>query len=778
MNALPCTIVLCLLLATPAAAVVPTNHLLNTSSVPGGFETQSTPVIRSHGSKVVAVWTDVRLGLTTENKFFVAVSNDSGTTFVEHGQPPSFVNAGIPYVWRNSPQVAIDPASGKVFIAGIANSTSGPLTTALAIVSGTFAGNFLNWSTPTFIRFATVDGLGSVSLEVAPAGGSLHLLVADGGSVKYQRSIDGNGAVWSAPVALSAPADNGTIAAPKLVAGVNTDLHAAWSGPFTMNSRPIRHRLSPDLGVTWNAEETPATMRINPVYPAGTALNPQRRFDFSMAVNRVAGSTTIGRIGLVWGETWNFTDEPFPPISESFINPEFEPNGDPGSAIDFAPGDVLIGSGNVNSDDVDFWRVTLAAGEGILIWGDSSSVNPRIFILDTGGSSMLMGGFTNASTTPFVFRAPHAGSYLLQMMFLGNEGNAYRVRTRSSAPNDGEAKDARDITSTFKDPGGAWQTPRHHPGPTGYAEYLPTLAFAADGLDYAHWYDFSHVPGAGNESHLVMKRGLLDQSAEAPVIVSTQPTDWSMIFQFVPPGMGAGNDMWRDPNRLLFAWTDGRQRSPDAYAASFPTSAYVVSCPADTTVPPNGTAYLRVAVHNRNPLFEESVLVQASGGRSWPGGTSYPASLIAEASTGYVIVPVAVPDTAAVGVYPVSVSLTRSGGIPLGTCPATLTISNAVTAVGDPRGARFELRAVTPNPARGDVHVDLTLPTPSRVHVAVYGPQGNRVRMLADSEWAAGPQRVSWDGRDDRGGLVPSGVYFVRVSAPGHSARRPVVILR
>ena len=50
------------------------------------------------------------------------------------------------------------------------------------------------------------------------------------------------------------------------------------------------------------------------------------------------------------------------------------------------------------------------------------------------------------------------------------------------------------------------------------------------------------------------------------------------------------------------------------------------------------------------PLFQERVLVQASGVRSWPGGTSYPAGLVAEGATGGVVVPVVVPDTAAAGV--------------------------------------------------------------------------------------------------------------------------------
>jgi hypothetical protein len=773
MNILPWIVVLGLSIATLAGAVPPANHYLNQTSVPAGFETQSTPSIRSIANRAVAVWTDVRVGGTAENKFFYAVSSDSGATFFEAGQPPPVVNAGITYIWRSSPQLAIDPVSGRVFLAGSALSQSGPVQNALAVVAGTFNGNAVAWGTPTLLRIATTDILGGISLEVAPGGGSLHLLTADGGSIKYQRSTDGFGVVWSAPVVLSSAADLGGVAAPRLVAGVNSDLHAAWSGPFTMNNRPIRYRSSNNMGLAWNSEETAATMRVNPEYPGVTLLSP-RRFDFSMAVNRVVGT---GRVALAWAETWNFADDPFPPMTGTLIRYEVEPNGVPGTAMDFTPGDALIGFGNPTSDDIDLWRVTLAAGDGLLIWGDSTALGPRILVNDVNGTKTLIGGTAGTNTTAFVFRAPYSGSFYIQVQFMGNETQYYRLRTRPSSPGVNEAQDSRDLAYTFKDTGGIWAPVQHGSGPVGYDDYMPTLAFAADGLDYVHWYDFSQLPGTTATSHLVMKRGLLDQNPEAPAILTTQPTDWNTIFQFLPPGMGAANDMWRDPNRLFYAWADGRDQSPDAYAASLPTSAVVVSCPQDTTVQPNGAAILRIAVHNRNPLFQERVFAHVSGARSWPGNPQYPVSLIAEGTVGYATVQVDVPDTAALGVYPLTVTLDRLSGLALGSCPAMVTIGN-VTAVPNPPASPFELRAIAPNPARGDVHVDFSLPERSPVAVAVYGIQGRRVRMLGESARDAGVQRITWDGRDDRGELVPTGVYFVKVSAPGHSARRSVLILR
>ncbi len=56
----------------------------------------------------------------------------------------------------------------------------------------------------------------------------------------------------------------------------------------------------------------------------------------------------------------------------------------------------------------------------------------------------------------------------------------------------------------------------------------------------------------------------------------------------------------------------------------------------------------------------------------------------------------------------------------------------------------------------------------------VYGIDGRRVRPVVVS----GNGAVVWDGRDDKGELVPPGIYFVHVEAGGRSATARVVVLR
>ena len=49
---------------------------------------------------------------------------------------------------------------------------------------------------------------------------------------------------------------------------------------------------------------------------------------------------------------------------------------------------------------------------------------------------------------------------------------------------------------------------------------------------------------------------------------------------------------------------------------------------------------------------------------------------------------------------------------------------------------------------------------------------------LVDGRKEAGVQRVTWNGDDDRGNRVASGVYFHRMTAPGFEMTKKMVLLQ
>lgn len=70
-----------------------------------------------------------------------------------------------------------------------------------------------------------------------------------------------------------------------------------------------------------------------------------------------------------------------------------------------------------------------------------------------------------------------------------------------------------------------------------------------------------------------------------------------------------------------------------------------------------------------------------------------------------------------------------------------------------------------PNPFNPVTTVSFYLPRPERVVLTIYDVKGERVRVLADGIRDFGRYDLSWDGRNDEGESVGSGVYFYRLIA-------------
>ena len=64
------------------------------------------------------------------------------------------------------------------------------------------------------------------------------------------------------------------------------------------------------------------------------------------------------------------------------------------------------------------------------------------------------------------------------------------------------------------------------------------------------------------------------------------------------------------------------------------------------------------------------------------------------------------------------------------------------------------------------------------VRLAVFDVRGRRVRTILDRKLAPGRYEELWDGRDDHGQTLPSGVYFSRLDAADLRATRKLVLVR
>lgn len=96
----------------------------------------------------------------------------------------------------------------------------------------------------------------------------------------------------------------------------------------------------------------------------------------------------------------------------------------------------------------------------------------------------------------------------------------------------------------------------------------------------------------------------------------------------------------------------------------------------------------------------------------------------------------------------------------------------------NPVAQRFDLKQNYPNPFNPTTTVEYVLPKTSDVKVVIYNITGQVVKTLVDDKQNTGSYKVQWNGTNDAGNRVASGIYFVRMKADNFSKVRKMTLLR
>ena len=115
---------------------------------------------------------------------------------------------------------------------------------------------------------------------------------------------------------------------------------------------------------------------------------------------------------------------------------------------------------------------------------------------------------------------------------------------------------------------------------------------------------------------------------------------------------------------------------------------------------------------------------------------------------------------------------------PLLTVPVVLAVDSTVTAAQSPQPRQTALLQNHPNPFNPSTTIRFHLATRSDIRLDIYSVRGQRVRTLASGSHPAGSHTVAWDGRNDQGASVASGVYFYRLVAGRFVQTRKMVLLK
>lgn len=107
--------------------------------------------------------------------------------------------------------------------------------------------------------------------------------------------------------------------------------------------------------------------------------------------------------------------------------------------------------------------------------------------------------------------------------------------------------------------------------------------------------------------------------------------------------------------------------------------------------------------------------------------------------------------------------------------------TTSVTAVDEttPPVPRDFVGPCSPNPFNPRTTIQYGVAARGPARLALYDVRGRRVRLLLDlPDLAPGVYRAVWDGRDDQGREVASGVYLSQLRAGGPACNALMVLVR
>lgn len=108
----------------------------------------------------------------------------------------------------------------------------------------------------------------------------------------------------------------------------------------------------------------------------------------------------------------------------------------------------------------------------------------------------------------------------------------------------------------------------------------------------------------------------------------------------------------------------------------------------------------------------------------------------------------------------------------------TITASGIREIHGGITPGQYMLSQNYPNPFNANTEIVFALPNGGRVTLEVFNLLGQKVSTLIDGYLTAGTKIVNWDGRDDQGLPVPSGIYLYQLLSAEFRETKKMLVLK
>jgi hypothetical protein len=94
------------------------------------------------------------------------------------------------------------------------------------------------------------------------------------------------------------------------------------------------------------------------------------------------------------------------------------------------------------------------------------------------------------------------------------------------------------------------------------------------------------------------------------------------------------------------------------------------------------------------------------------------------------------------------------------------------------KSENFEIKSIHPNPFNATTTIKYELPKADNVMLKIYNMLGKEVRVLIDEFQTTGIKSIVWDGKDNFGLTVSSGVYYCRIESTNLSKSAKAILLK
>ncbi len=277
----------------------------------------------------------------------------------------------------------------------------------------------------------------------------------------------------------------------------------------------------------------------------------------------------------------------------------------------------------------------------------------------------------------------------------------------------------------------------------------------------------------GSQSGWVMTKQAYIAQNTAVTVKVVQPNNDGDLGMTPTINLGSGNGIFDQSNWYRFYVYRNQSSGPYLLYAQWNKAGAVNGLDVTGNLVVNGVVYLRLRCDATRIYFEASL-----DGVNWVTAYSEPFALPGYSLSNAFYYELAGYKTSINGVLTVDdFSITGSGS-----AAAELAAASSLEAAPAAIPSSFALSQNYPNPfsrnSGAATRMNLALPQPGRVRAVIYNLQGQEVKRLYETAFAAGSHVLQWNGANEKGEAVSSGAYLLRVIFEGEFGKREVMTRR